>query len=471
MRRLDLERSIRWEDTTLWQPEVLPFLLRVIDRYALRIEPDEPLAFVVIGLDTEVVAKYQKRFGLGENAIQALERMLDRPPSSRAREGVVRFIQSSGIWSPRIEASLSEVAADASDLGHIQDMALALVVAHGVDSQFIEGVASAGASKDLRNHAFEILVERQHRATIERALSRLNDDEHLRAGNVTIPDISPLAWLMKIKSDFAWDKLADLRAKSLQLELPMLVSLLTETIAKIDRTRAAALIRRQVPNAHETWRTAQITQAIEQERIAKIEAAQRTPFDEVLRKLKGSTSINRLKVLCEGIHDQPVFETLIAQAGSAPEIILDVVGGWSNLRAKPDPQLWLLGCKEVVIVMDGDNGRHLDKEGKPLSDLARQEAKKISALPIELHVLERYGIENYFPKIVFETVLGTDLSAIFPIPDDVSVVKYLATCSIGWPKNRNAEAARHLSLEDLRGTDLYAIVHQIVEKANQIADE
>jgi hypothetical protein len=491
---LNLEKTIQWKENTLWTPSLLSILLPLIERYALKIEPDEPLIFVLTGWDDGVIAKYYKRFPLSEAALKTLERLLQSPASRQALEGLVRFVDSSEIWSAEIERSLKHIASSPTDQGYTQVTALNLLVKHGVDDAFAETIATAGANKDLRSRAFEVLVEMKHRPTIERALARLTDDD-LRAGNVNIPDTSPFSWLVKIKSDIAWDKLADLRARALRLELPMLVGLITDALGKIDRARTAVLIRQQVELAPQAWRPVQVSKAIEQERTAKIEAAQRTEFDEVLKRLKGSTSINRLKVLCEGPTDQPVFQSLLSQAGASPDIVIDSVGGWGGLRAKPDPNIWLLGCKEAILVMDGDEGRRLTKRGKPYTKLAKEEKKKLSGLPIDLRVLERYGIENYFPQAVFEKVIGKSLSAYFPIPDHVSVLEHLSKSSKSlrfrlttfvartfglsqpspkeplYAKSRNAESAQYLCLEDLNGTDLSKIINDIDSKAKVLADE
>jgi hypothetical protein len=491
---LDLEKSVYWKESTLWEPGVLPFFSRLIDRYALRIQPDEPLVFVLTGWDTGVVGNYHKRFGLSEQAKSTLERLLKNPTSPQALEGVIRFIESSETWSQEIETALKSVASDPADRGYVQVIALRLLVKHNVEAAFSVNVFETTGNKDLRDYAFESLIEQGHRPTIERALARLTDQE-LKKGNVNIPDSSPLGWLVKIKSDFAWDKLADLREKALRLELPMLVGLITGALAKIDRTKTATLIRRQADIAPQGWRAAQLAQAIEQGRTANIEAAQRTPFDAVLTKLKGSTSLNRLKVLCEGSTDEPIFRSLIEQVGSVPNVLFDSVSGWANLRAKSDPNVWLLGCKEAIIVMDGDEGRHLTKPGKPYTKTAKEERKKLTGLPIDLRVLERYGIENYFPRGVFEKVLGIDLSAYFPIPDHVSAIEQLSKSRASWKyrlrkfvaknfgfprpspkeplysKKRNADAAVRLNLQDLQGTDLSNIVHDISKTAKRLMDE
>jgi len=123
------------------------------------------------------------------------------------------------------------------------------------------------------------------------------------------------------------------------------------------------------------------------------------------------------------------------------------------------------------------------------------EQKNFSGLPIDLRILERYGIENYFPQGVFEKVLGTDLCAYFPIPDHVSVIETLSKSRASWKyrlrkfvakllkfpqpspkeplysKKRNTDAAAHLNLQDLKGTDLFIIVHDISETAKRLMEE
>jgi hypothetical protein len=469
MSSLDLRNTIRWEGTVLRLPRVLPPLLQIIDRYALKIVPDEPLIFVLTGWDTEIVAKYHKRFPLGQNALRTIETLLEAPPSPQALEGIVRFLESSDIWSANIESCLKSIASNSAYQDNLLGIAFHVLVKHDIDSDFIEAIARTGITLDLKNRAFETLVQRQHRPTIERALAHLTDDD-LRAGDVRLPRTSPLDWIVAIKSGFAWGKLEKLRARALQLELPMTVGLLTNALAGIDHSKAASLIRRQASLAPESWRSAQIAHAIEQERAAIIEAAQRTPFEDVLKKLKGSTSINRLKVLCEGPTDRPIIKSLIDQIGSVPEIILGSVGGWANLRAEPDPNVWLHGCKEAVMIMDGDLGRHLEKPGKPYTAMAKEEMKKLSAYPIDLRVLERYGIENYFPQHILEKITGADLSSCFPIPDHVSAIKPFSKGFL-YSKSQNEEVAKYLKLQDLEGTDLLKAIQDISDRAMRILDE
>lgn len=300
---------------------------------------------------------------------------------------------------------------------------------------------------------------------------------------------------IEIHSEFAWEKLAELREKTLHMGLGNLSGIVTETLANINRKETASLMRRQIPIAPQGWRAAQQARATEQEQRARVEEAQQTPFDAVLRKLKRTTSINRLKLICEGSADEPVYKALLAQTPEPQDIIVDNVGGWPNLRGR-DPQNLLLGCKEVFLVMDGDHGRHLKKKKKPFTEVAKQERRRLTGFPIEFHVLERYGIENYFPRSAMEKVLTLDLSSYFPIPDHVAVPEYfsveyrtlrfqlrrllalalrLKAPSPSRPlysKSRNIEVATLISLDgDLLGTDLRSIVLRATQRAKELSTE
>lgn len=213
-----------------------------------------------------------------------------------------------------------------------------------------------------------------------------------------------------------------------------------------------------------------------------------------MAKLKGATSIQRLKLWCEGPTDVPVFKVLLAQVPSTPEILFDFVGGWPALLAK-DPYTFQHGCKEAIVVMDGDQGRRLGKSNKPLTKIAKDQERKFAGLPVELHVLQRYGIENYFPQSCLETAVGQDLARFFPIPDHVSVCEYLGDYKQSWwervkrflvsrlhlklklgghslyAKSSNERVAQLLVLDrDLSGTDLSTIIHLVAERAKALAD-
>jgi hypothetical protein len=490
---LDLKHSIVWKGEFLSCPGVVSLLLKLIRRYELTIDPDTPIVFVSASWDEKSVADYYRRRGLSAAALEALEAMMTRPPSDRALAGVVGFLRDSNYWSPSIESSLAKLVRDPTET-HWQVDALQLLVQHEVGSQFIEGVAKTGVSAQLRQKAFELLVERQHRPTIERGLSALlSDEKALREAESSFPWHSSLSWIAKVKSEFALPKLERLRARTLKLEIPNVCGVVTEAIVKIDRARAAQIIRRQISQSPLAWRQAQQSIALDQERTAKVESIQKKPFELILAKLKGATSIRRLKLWCEGSTDLPVFRALLAQVPDTPEVLMDFVGGWPALCAR-DPYAFQHGCHEAIVVMDGDVGRRLSNRNKPLTKIARGQHKRFAGLPVELRVLERYGIENYFPEARLEAIVGRDLSSFFPIPDSVSVIAHLTVVKPEWwgrlkrllavllhinwnlggrslyAKTLNKKVAEILSLDaDLSGTDLSAIIRDIAIRARTLA--
>src|SRR5207244_1156894 len=160
------------------------------------------------------------------------------------------------------------------------------------------------------------------------------------------------------------------------------------------------------PVSPEGWRNYLINRAEELEREARLAEAHATPFEMVLAKVKGNTSMIVLKVWCEGKTDIPVLREFLQKNG-VTGVVFDSVGGWGNFDAK-EPERLRDGCRQVFVVMDGDNGRHLRKKNKPLTDLAKRVQKRLEPLGIPLRVLEMYGIENYFSQKACEEVLGRD---------------------------------------------------------------
>lgn len=493
---LDLERTVQWRDNSLWEPQVLPLLLEIVDRYELRVDPDEPLIFAGMSMDRNVVANHYRRFGLSGRGRQTLERLLRDAPSNQALNELIRFVESAGIWSDEIAVALRAVVSGLGDKGHVQITALDLMTQHGAADDFLSEIARNGASEPLRRRAFEGLIGRQHRPTIERSLARLlGDEKELRRGEVLMPDQTPLDWIAKISADFALPRLIELRGRALRMELSTVTQLLSNTIGKIDRRELVRVIREQMNITPASWRRWQMSQALEQERTAGIEEGQRTPFDEVVKKLKGATSLNRLLVMCEGSTDIPVFDELVGQVGEVPLIVFGDVGGWPGLRNK-DPNFLLLGSKAVIVVMDGDEGRNLSKPDRPLTDEAQNQEKRLARHGIVLHVLRRYGIENYFPQRSVERVLGMDLAAYFPVPEHVPFTEHLSQDSKGpwyrfrrwvaskldlklpqprqplYSKSRNRDVAKLITLDgDVGGTDLFEIVHAIARRARELQQD
>jgi hypothetical protein len=112
----------------------------------------------------------------------------------------------------------------------------------------------------------------QHQATIQRSLATLNDDD-LRNGEIPIPNSTPLGWIGTITASFAIDPLRVLRLRSMRLGLWRVTLLLTGTIAKIDKNRAATVINQQLADTPAAWRPHYRQEAENLQRAARIEAA------------------------------------------------------------------------------------------------------------------------------------------------------------------------------------------------------
>jgi hypothetical protein len=202
-----------------------------------------------------------------------------------------------------------------------------------------------------------------------------------------------------------------------------------------------------------------------------------------LEKLKTSTSLIALKIWVEGKTDLPVYDKLLRDAGETNLAdTLDVVGGWPMLSNRP-PERWLDGCREAIIIMDGDSGRRLNKRKKPYTTVAKKAFEALHRLPIKLYVLERYGIENYFTRGALEAATGRDLSAFVPIPHEIPIEDHLVD-NRRWlarvaarisprllkmvPRERQSfyrkemskDVANHLMNTDVDGTDLGNVLRE-----------
>ena len=103
----------------------------------------------------------------------------------------------------------------------------------------------------------------------------------------------------------------------------------------------------------------------------------------------------------------------------------------------------MLGSKAVIVVIDGDEGRHLSKHDRPLTLIASEEQARLAKHGIELRVLQRNGIENYFPRAAVERVVQKDLSAYYPSPDDVPFIEHISWDAKGlWYRFRRWVASK-----------------------------
>ena len=451
--RLDLRTCIRWQsETELKQPRVLPVLLALVKRYELRVADDEPLAVALLS-ETHATRTYHQRFGLSDRAVAAIEELLEAAGTPNSGlDQILSFIRDVGLRTPRVIAAIKRIAMDETRPTRMRGEAVR-IMADDRDVEALLRVAPTFPS-DLRREADDLLVEAQHRGTIERRLRQLlNDPAALASGEVDIHFNNPLEWVGRIRKSAVWETLVKLRRLALQRGLARVTSLLTNTLAQIDLMQAARVIVRQVSDAPAPWQPSQRGLALEMERDGTIRAAQGVAFEGVLRRLENATTVNRFKIWVEGPTDCPSVETLAHKVPGAENlnIVVQPLGGWGTiLSPKWRPMQLGDGCHDFAILLDGDGAYDYARPGLVERDKTRPFLERLRRDRIEFKVLDRYGLENYFPRHAFETVLDRNFSAYFPL-DLRKPVKHQIP---GYNNKMNVDLAERTTLADLAGTDL-----------------
>ncbi len=462
--QLDLRQRIRWQsETQLTQPGILPLLLALVKRYELQLADDEPLAWALQS-ETQATRTYQQRFGLSARAIRAIEQLLEAADTPNpGLDQVLSFVRDAELRTPAIMGALERIAIDTVRPDRIRDSAMQ-IIATTRDSEALLRVAPTFRPQ-VQREVEDLLVAAQHRPTIERRLQQLlNDAAALASGEVEVHFNNPLNWVAKIREPAVWNTLTRLRRLALQRGLDRVASILTNTLSEIDMMRAVQVIRQQIDDAPEAWRPYLRQRALEMERDATIRAAQGVAFEGVLRRLEDATTLNRFKIWAEGPTDCPPIEDMAHRVPGAENltIIAQSLGGWGTILSPQwSPQHLGDGCHDFMILLDGDGAYDYTRPGLVEKPEVRPFLARLRRERIPFNVLHRYGLENYFPQRAFETVLGRDLSAHFPLDPSRPVIEQIP----GYHKNMNAEMARLTTVADLTGTDLGEILQRIARLA------
>jgi hypothetical protein len=408
-----------------------------------------------LGWSADTLVGYYKRNGLASSALDEFDRLLADPKLPQgAIHNFFGFLQHTDYVSRSTTDSLNRIVRSEHAPLHVRTAALQLIFDRGITSKDLEDL-SKSTNKNLSILVFNLLVERQHRPTIERGLAALRkDDAGLKAANDRFPDSSPISWIGKVRSPEIWPSLASLRAQALKLSLQRVVTLIEGTLARMNKAALADLIRGQIQFAPSEWREWELLKAMAYERDARLEAAQKIPFDIVVRKLIGSSTMRRFKVWCEGPNDVPAFQTLLSKLRISRRIDMEMVaqdlGGWAN-AVSPSRDLSRLwdGCFDLLVVLDGDVGRQMLVAGCPLSKEGTDLQLRLHGVGIDLWILERYAIENYFSQSALEAVTGKNLGSYFPLPKNRPI------------KALNGTIVERMELTDFVGTDLIRILDEI----------
>lgn len=462
--QIDLRARIRWlSETELTQPRILPLLLALVKRYELRLADDEPLAISLLA-ETHPTRAYYQRFGLSDGAVAALAALLEaRETPNPGLDQILSFIRDVGLRTPRVLGAIEAIAVNAERPNRIRDAALH-IIAGARDAEALLRIAPR-LPPELRPEADDFLVEAQHRGTIERRLRQLLDDPAaLASGEVDVHFNNPLNWVGKIREPQVWETLVRLRRLALQRGLGRVAGLIANTLAEIDMIRAAQTVGRQEDDAPADWQPYLRRRALEMERDATIRAAQGVAFEGVLRRLENATTLNRFKIWTEGPTDCPPIEDLAHKAPGADNlnIVAQSLGGWGTILSPQWTPVHLGdGCHDFAVLLDGDRAYDYTRPGLVERADARAFLAQLRRDGVDVKVLDRYAIENYFPQHAFEAVLGRDLTALFPL----DVRRPVADQIRGYAKNMNVQLARRTTLDDLAGTDLREFLERVARLA------
>jgi hypothetical protein len=178
-------------------------------------------------------------------------------------------------------------------------------------------------------------------------------------------------------------------------------------------------------------------------------------------RLRLFSSMSRYKLWVEGPNDVPAGEVFAEKLSEdAGVVVCQAVGGWAQvLNDHWSPRGMGDGCSDFVVLLDGDRARDWSRAGFPIRPerTLRSAIAKFKRHKVRFVILERYAIENYFPQVAFESVLGVPLAGHFPLRPDKSVESQVP----GYSKFMNGKLSAATALADLKGTDLGALLDEI----------
>ncbi len=461
--QLDLAKNVTWEGLNSWRtPGALRLLMELLDRFDVQLSDDRQLALAVTAHEYERVARYHVRIGLSNEAWQIIRDLAENADvHDQSLDCVMRFARHAKANDPALLAAAA-TAATSTRPAQVRTAALDYLLEHHPDTAAIRSLLPK-LSDDLRASAELHLVDRGDRPTIEKRLSALIEmPSLLDSGEVERPHDNPLSWLTRIRADWAWEKLKKVRRLALVRNLPGVASVLTSALAAIDMIKAADVILEQIDLGPKDWEVANRRRARELQRDGTVLAAQSVPFERVLSRMAHASTMLIVRLVVEGVKDVAGVETLVGKAlGDLSDCIqVRPIGGWAQiLAAEWNPQTLADGCHDWVVLMDGDRARDFGASGFPIrpDPEVRAALAKFERVGVKPHVLERYAIENYFPRAAFEAVVGAAVTGVFPLNPGRSVASQVP----GYSKDRNGDLAAATSISDLAGTDLGGFLDEL----------
>jgi energy-coupling factor transporter ATP-binding protein EcfA2 len=157
-------------------------------------------------------------------------------------------------------------------------------------------------------------------------------------------------------------------------------------------------------------------------------------------------------LLVEGVSDARAITTLLRLLRKDMEIVVLPMGGRELIKAGTGREIaeLLRLSTEVHVLVDSERE-------KPNEELSRQRQEFVAEcknLEIDVHVLDRRALENYWPDAAIKRVKGDKATSL----DHFSRIK---GTKCGWGKSDNGPIASEVKVEELQGTDLFTFLEKL----------
>jgi len=158
--------------------------------------------------------------------------------------------------------------------------------------------------------------------------------------------------------------------------------------------------------------------------------------------------ISDLIILVEGPSDKPVLEEFLIKMDIYHKYNIKIMPLGGDIMDQVDLSTYLEN-REVVAIIDKDPGS---------TRVRNRFKKKCEEYSILCTQLERYSIENYFTLDAINEIFGSQIEReITAIRPDQKIEDQLGLCV----KKKSRNIVRHMSIDDIKGTDLYDFLENV----------
>jgi len=150
-------------------------------------------------------------------------------------------------------------------------------------------------------------------------------------------------------------------------------------------------------------------------------------------------------LLVEGASDVKAVQQFLRMHHKDHKIVLLPLGGSSLIKPEAQDQLEEIKriTENISVLIDSER----DAEGAPLAADRKAFVEACASAGISCHVLQRRALENYLTDEGVKKVLGDNYQALEPY-------QALKDASPAWPKVKNWQIAREMTLNNIETTDL-----------------